>query len=447
MGRGIILVVVDCLRADHVSSYAYARETTPTLDEIAAAGTRWSNAYATSSWTRPCVTSLLTGLYPTAHGATEGIKRSKGRLEARTHVLNETTPTVAQRLSAGGWRCGAFLNNQQLGEFSRLSRGFDEYHPVLGKADAILEAARNWVASDPQRPFFLYLHFLEAHWPYKPRRRHVAQFGGDRDRNHFRDFSGRDYAVLGKQLARGERTLSTQELSDMVLMYDAAIRRLDGKIRDVREALAAIVGAEGLTMLATADHGEELLDHGRIGHGHSLFEELIRVPLIAGGAGVPHGVVIDAPVSMTGMPDAILEIAGLGPQARLLRPGDDDAVYSELCIQHRLRQTCRVGRWKLHREIRFTPDDPRFDPAASFFDQRQRCSHAVHYELYDLADDPGERRDRAGDAACDDVQRGLLARLENWWSEQNAMAPTRAQTEVAVADPIVSQLRDLGYLE
>src|SRR3990172_5346248 len=116
MVRGIMLVVIDCLRADHVSCYGYERPTTPTIDSLAQHGLTWRNAHSTSSWTKPSVASLLTGLYPCQHGVLRGVKRSKGRTGLATDVLACESPTIAEVLSNSGWRCAAFSNNVQLEE-------------------------------------------------------------------------------------------------------------------------------------------------------------------------------------------------------------------------------------------------------------------------------------------------------------------------------------------
>src|SRR3972149_11923787 len=110
--RGVLIMVIDCLRADPLSCYGYRRPTTPTIDALAERGVLWEKAYSVSSWTKPAVTSLLTGLYPCQHGAYEGIKRGRGRQPATTDRLRPACSTLAETLSACGWRCGAFINNE-----------------------------------------------------------------------------------------------------------------------------------------------------------------------------------------------------------------------------------------------------------------------------------------------------------------------------------------------
>lgn len=284
----VLLIVFDGVRADHVSAYGYERPTTPTLDALAKDGVLWERAYSTSSWTKPSVASLFTGLYPSGHGAFQGIKRSKGR-HVTTDVVTCPQPILAESFRAAGWRCGAFINNAQLGTFSGLNRGFEMYDDAAGKADRLLGAFWRWFDRDPKVPTFAYLHFLEAHYPFKPRRRHVRMFGGDRDTNVFNGFRARDYGRLRRAIARGQATLSPDELHQMIQLYDGAIRRLDGKLRETLNGFEQRSARDDLSVFLTADHGEEFLDHGHIGHGQSLYDELVHVPLVASVPGGPAG--------------------------------------------------------------------------------------------------------------------------------------------------------------
>lgn len=450
--RHIVLIVIDCLRADHVSAYGYQRATTPILDALAGEGVLWENAVSASSWTRPSITSLLTGLYPSQHGALEGVKRSRGKFSV-PGVLNGSVETLAQRLSARGWSCGAFLNNHQLDPFSGLDRGFAVYRPAIGKADLILAGYRDWFRRSVPTPTFTYLHFLESHWPYKPRRRHVAEFGGDRDTNYFRGFSGRDFGRLRQAIEAGEQTLTSEQIEQMVQMYDGAVRRLDGKIEAVLELLRDAGAEQETAVFVTADHGEEFLDHGLIGHGHSLYDELVHVPLVARIPGGPAGERRGVPVSHVDLFAALLEITGIDSDARpsgrgLLR--DDTAaepVFSELRIQHRYWQAIRAADWKLHRRLRFDRSDARYDPGRSVADLRAVCPHRVAVELYNLCSDPHERNDLSRNPANADRCSALLHRLDGWWDQIQATADRSPTVEIELDPLVAKQLQALGYLE
>jgi len=451
MVRGIVLVVIDCLRADHVSCYGYGRPTTPTIDSLAEHGLTWRNAHSTSSWTKPSVASLLTGLYPCQHGVLRGVKRSKGRVGITTDALVGESPTMAEVLSNSGWRCAAFLNNVQCEEYTGFNRGFGTYVPIGGKADRLLEMLNAWLGENANVPFFVYLHFLESHWPYKPRRRHVQMFGGDRDTNMFRDYSARDYARLRRALSRGETTLPGEQFDEMVRMYDGAVRRLDGKVKVLLQILRER-GAWNETALAvTADHGEEFLEHGTIGHGHSLYDELTHVPLMVRWPGGPMNELRDHPVSLVDLPRTLLSIAGL----RAEFPGCDlvveaqepSSVCSELSIRNRYTQTLRVGSWKLHHRTVF---DAGVDAKPLELLRRARTGVLAHHEtaeLFDLSTDPGERFNlAAGGKQAETVSR-LTDQLRRWWSGLQGGPSEEPGGEVQVDEAVIQRLRALGYIE
>jgi arylsulfatase A-like enzyme len=394
------------------------------------------------------VASLFTGLHPCEHGAFEGIKRSRERLTT-TDALPPDVPTLAQTLSSAGWRCGAFINNGQLGEFAGLARGFGAYLPAAGKADRLIGSFLQWLDQEPSRPFFAYLHFLEAHWPYRPRRRHVAQFGGDRDASRFRDFSARDYGRLRQAISRQEQHLSDDVLEDMVRMYDAAVRRLDGKVKLVLKALQQRGLDQETVLLVTADHGEEFLDHGLIGHGQSLYEELIHVPLVMCVPRGPRGQRRGEPVSHVDVAATLLACAGLPlpPERRDLLADEhaEGAVCSELRVGRRYSQAIRSGPWKLHQRRHFS--DAQACGAWTRFDDTGWPAPLATCELYDLQSDPAERRDLASDPQWKPVRDRLTAELDSWWDERRSRRLAASGCEVAIDERVVERLRELGYVD
>jgi arylsulfatase A-like enzyme len=445
----ILLIVFDGVRADHVSAYGYERATTPTLDSLAAKGVLWERAYSASSWTKPSVASMLTGLYPSSHGAFQGIKRSKGR-HVTTDVVRCARPTFAESLTAAGWRCGAFINNAQLGDFCGLNRGFEAYDSSAGKADRLIASFLEWLEGDADTPTFAYLHFLEAHYPFKPRRRHVRMFGGDRDNNPFYGYRARDYGRLRRAISRGETSLSGDELYQMVQMYDGAIRRLDGKLREILDALEAGRGLHDLSTFVTADHGEEFLDHGRIGHGQSLYDELIHVPLIASVPSFVGGVRHRDAVSLVDLPETIRRVAGLAPDSSerdlLLQNGSAPPVFSELRIRNRYTQCIRKDRFKLIRKYKFDAAEGA-DASMSPFECRESLPHEVKTELFDTSSDPGETVNLNGSTTHDVEAQTLCRDLDDWWSRSSGDARAGGDGEVELDDRVVQRLRDLGYIE
>ncbi len=449
MPRCILLITIDCLRADHVASYGYHRATTPTIDALGERGVLWEQAHSLSSWTKPSVASLLTGLYPGEHGAYQGIKRSKGRLTT-TDILSSSRATLAETLSKAGWRCGAFINNAQLGEFTRLDRGFETYVPTAGKADRLIDMFREWLTTDLQAPAFAYLHFLETHWPYKPRRRHMKMFGGDRDANHFRDFSARDFGRMRRAIKHEEFALPETHLEQIIQMYDAAIRRVDGKVKIILATLKELGLREETALFITADHGEEFLEHGGIGHGQALYEELTHVPLIAQVPGGPQGQRRTAPISQVDLAHSLMHVANVAgdlPGADLLdeqvkpRP-----VCSELRIGHRYMHTIQSGNWKLHRRYKFDADNGELNTGRTMREYAGSVSHVLSHELYNLESDPGERTNLADEPGHAAVRAQLETDLDHWWSAATSeQAP--ADSEIEIDAQVVERLRDLGYID
>ncbi len=446
----VILAVIDCLRPDHLGFAGYPRPTSPTLDEWAARGIVWEQAHSASSWTRPAVTSLLTGLYPAQHGVLSGIRHRDGRARSFCESYAGAHPTLAERFRTAGWRCAAFIHNAQLGPFSGMDRGFDEYWWDKGDAPVILDALERWLAAEPGRPAFVYLHFLEVHWPYRPRRRHVQLFGGDRDTNPFYPLAGPDFGKLRRSVERHEMTLAPSDVEQIVQLYDAMIRRLDKQIHELEALLERLQRLRRAALVVTADHGDEFYDHAMIGHGHSLYEELTHVPLLARLPDGPAGLRISRPVSVVDLADTLLQcghIRDAWTQTSLLEPNSvPRPVVSELRTKHRYVQAIQCASWKLHRRFRLAdaepPDVRQYSPA-----DWRKSAQEIQHELYDLSADPHEQTNRRDDAACRERCMALELELDRWWDSCRSGQPAALRQLVEVDERIVSRLRDLGYME
>jgi len=449
--RNILFIVVDCLRADHVSCYRYPQPTTPTIDRLAEGGCLWKRAYSASSWTKPSVASLLTGLYPTQHGAFRGVKRNNLSATSTTDALRSKQPVLAESLSAGGWHCGAFINNAQLGSFTRLDRGFSTYAPAAGKADRLIGIFLEWLEANQNRPTFAYLHFLDTHWPYQPRRRHVAMFGGDRDTNVFRDYSARDYAKLRQDISNGKRTVGEDELTQITQLYDGSIRRVDSKLRIILAMLTELGLRDETAIFVTADHGEELLDHGQIGHGQSLHEELTHVPLIAHIPGGPNGVRRADPVSQVDLAHTVECLAGVDTKLAGSNLLDFNAtprpVCSELMIGRRYSQVMRTADWSMHRNYKIEAKDGDLDAKHTPHQWVTEHPHRLKCELYSKAKDPSEQVNRAKKSRYASTKAALTEQMDQWWQKIAADTDAGESSEVEIDALVVQRLRDLGYID
>jgi arylsulfatase A-like enzyme/peptidoglycan/LPS O-acetylase OafA/YrhL len=299
----IVLISIDTLRSDHVSGLGYGRPTTPVLDALARDGTIFTRAYSTASWTAPAIVSLLTGRYPLEHGITRG--RGGGRNVFAQSPLPGALPYLPRLLRTAGYRTLGLTANGHLARELAFDQGFDRYECIgFGDGAEIEAKITAWTPDRPgRRPTFIWLHFLDPHLPYR------AQ--GPWIREAWPEPPSDDEALAGATsgVALHGLGVSGLRLDYLRALYDSEIQRVDAIIGRV---LARIDDPRHTLVVVTADHGEEFLEHGDFGHGHSLYEEVIRVPLIIRQPEARMaGLVIDTPVSLIDVAPTILSVAGL----------------------------------------------------------------------------------------------------------------------------------------
>lgn len=317
----LVLILIDTLRADHVGAYGYARDTTPTLDALAAEGLRFDRAISQSSWTLPSMMSLFTGRHPPE------LPRGDPDLR-RVFALHEAETTLAEHLRAGGYRTISVATNpHNVDEIFSLMQGFDtKRYEASAPADWVVDRAIEsldavWSA-DREAPFFLFLHLMDVHEPYSPDPPYDTLFTSD-DASRHRVPQGVESPADLADEAVAEHQRNTQAL------YDGALRFADAEIGRLLTHLQS-AGVRDATVIAVAsDHGEAFWDSvalerahrlysqgqpGRygVGHGHTVFRELIQVPLILHGPGVPQGVRAE-PVRNLDLTPTLLALAGLDP--------------------------------------------------------------------------------------------------------------------------------------
>lgn len=429
----IVLVTVDTLRADRLSYAGYSLPTTPFLDRVARQGVVFSRSYATSSWTPPTMASLFTGTYPTTHGVVSG--EIAERRVLRQPVLPASLTTLAEAAKRAGYTTLGVASNRHLVRDLGFAQGFDRFFdpPDFRNGEAVnLEARRlleeefgpGWRALWRGRPVLLWVHYFDPHDPYLPYPPWLASHPPP-------------------AAASGEASparLTMRELKRRYPTPDAALAEAirpfyDGEVHRLDALVAALWRDLGLTddtlFVLTADHGEEIVDHGGLGHSQSLYEELVRVPLLLHWPrSLPSGVRIDTPVSAVDLLPTLLDLVGseVPPTlpGRSLAPfwrgaaAEPRPVFLELHPPKPQRLALVEGTWKLI-----------VDPA-----------DRDHAELYDLVRDPGETKNLA--AAESDRLRAMRERLRAW-RRALPLAPDREIRESE--DPgLIEQLKALGYL-
>jgi len=421
--RSVVLLVIDTLRADHLSLHGYARATTPALERFATRAAVFERAFAPSSWTLPSIGSLLTGRLPSAHGA--GLRLGAPSQFAR---LGDGVPTLAETLGARGYATAAFVANPYLVEAFGLARGFAVYEnaPVTNKrirrAPRIFASAEKWLREHGDRPFFLLVHVFDPHMDYDPPEEARGAFTGGIE-------SGLSLPLRDFREMREQGPLSPGDREFVRAAYDEEILGVDLALGAFLQSLADEGWLESALVVLTSDHGEELFDHGGFEHGHSLHQELLHVPLLVWGRGV-HASRVTAPVSLVDVLPTIAEATGV-PVARdaagvslwpLLREGGGALAQRALWAESTLYGPPQAAIVRWPHKLVLGAGAPR---------------------LFDLERDPAERRDLASEqperAAA--LEAELRARLER---AQQAQAPRQpAQLD----DGTRERLRALGYLD
>lgn len=419
----VIVYLVDTLRADHLGCYGYPRPTSPRIDGFAAEGILFEGAVAQSAWTRPSVTSLLTGLEPHSHGVQE-----------RLDGLPESFDTLPEILRREGYQTAAFVSSAVVTAKFGFGQGFDTFEqrvketiePERPTSAWVNEEALRWLEQrDPERPFFLFLHTLDPHMPYQPPEPFRRRLAPDADPR-----AGLLEQVVA--LRDGLRPSTAHDREEISALYDAEIAGNDAAFGRLIEELRARGLYDSLLLVFVSDHGEELLDHGGWEHGATLYQELVHVPLILKlPRGTGAGRRIGETVRQIDVLPTILEVLGSGAppdlQGRSLLPllqapsGRPPAAFSSLDVDGRRIESIVLGRRKL---IRTLAHDRR----------------PLGDELYDLAADPGERRSLA--AADPATVRGM-----SWLIERRMRTGAPPEAPQVPLDPeLEKELRALGYV-
>jgi len=422
--HNIIIVLVDTLRADHMSLYGYQRPTTPFIDTFASGAIVFERARSQSACTFPSVNSLLTSRY-----AFDFYIQGEGQMGIPAEY-----PTVAEILRARGYHTIAVSASpivratpSKENPNGGFGAGFDVFDEscLWGDAACVNERAME-LLEEVQEPFLLYLHYMDPHSHFAPPATHQNQFAGPYDGHDF--IAAGDFNPIAEMLYNNgpEIEISDRDLQHLVDLYDDEILYFDGQL----EQLVASLGEDNLLdrslLVFTSDHGEEFLEHGHIGHCRGVWDTLTRVPLLMKFPSIDDGVRVDAAVQLVDVLPTLLDEfgfddAGVPFEGTTLRPlfegGKPTRMYA-FTDQSKYR-AADDGRWQ------FILDG--VESKVTLYDL-----HADPLEKNDLFTASHPEGDRLGA-----ILNGWLKDTGQWVRFDEALAASKAKEE---------ELRALGYL-
>ncbi|UCG16349.1 MAG: sulfatase [Phycisphaerales bacterium] len=307
-GPDILLIVVDTLRSDKLGCYGSNLGATPRIDALAADGVRFERAYAHSPWTLPSLASMLTSLDPLHHGA--------GGQAGKFTRLRPWVRTLAECFRDEGYATASVVNVEFLTGPFGLTRGFDhvdfEVYPSnvqMRSAGRTTNAALAWLRAPRDRPFFLLVHYFDPHLVYAPPQPFRDKFADPRDRRDSSWVFGTRRQIGGYR--QGKTTFTRASIKRAEKLYDGEVAYTDSEVGRLLTGLRTMGLADSTVVVLTADHGEEFLDHDGFEHGHTLYDELVRVPLIIRFPGRFDAGTIEATVAHVDLAPTLCDLAGI----------------------------------------------------------------------------------------------------------------------------------------
>jgi arylsulfatase A-like enzyme len=349
--RRVVLVFIDTLRPDHLGVYGYERDTSPRLDAWAQDAAVFDQARSVSSWTLPSSRAALSGRQPEAWADAE---------------------TLPEAFAAEGWLTGAFVANHLLTPGFDMTRGW-AHHDYWGSnpAPKRVEAAQAWLAAHPDRDALVLLHLMDPHLPYSEPEPFASKWAGETPAKLKRGITRSGMAVLERKGMEPDEQAAVRTYTKD--RYDQNIAFTDDALGTFLEGLD-----DSTTVIVFADHGEEFWEHGGFEHGHSLYDELVRVPLIIKGPGVDAGR-HDTPVSLLDIAPTARALAGVSAGET-----DGASLVGLLGGEALAPRVLGLGR------SYYTPD-----LWGAVGGGQKWITGDGGQELYALASDPGEQQDLA----------------------------------------------------
>ncbi len=471
--QGVILMMADTLRKDHLDGYGYSRETAPFLNELASNGTLFLDNIAQATWTKVSTPTIMTSLYPISH-----------RVRDFPDRLPAAATTLAEVYCDAGYATVSYPSVLFTGKFSNLHQGFEELHEPnfierkgypSKTARRYIDRLGDWIEAHRDVPFFVFLHVFDPHDPFEPYRPYDSLWADPAKKEHHEEQLEKVRKVIKDPLRqrfgmpnRGELTQVGVDPDEYVNhdidWYDASIRAMDVEVARLFERLRTLGLADGTVFAFVSDHGEEFLDHGSMFHGQTVYGELTNVPLMLHAPGrVPAGLLISQTVGNIDLMPTLLELSHLplpdGLQGQSLLPllvaardttsDDEDALIAQ----------AEAAGWSHRPAFSEKPMTTGFgapppgdtEAYAAIFDgwklvhNTAKRAGTPEFELFDHRQDPLNLKNLA-DQHPDRVKE-LADKIAAWRKIAEEQALPETDSTEGLSDEELQRLRSLGYIQ
>jgi arylsulfatase A-like enzyme len=415
----IILISIDTLRADHLGCYGYSANTTPNIDKFSKDSVLFKNTIAQASSTEPAHASIFTSLIPSHHGAFFSTKKP----------IPPEIVTMAEILKENGYKTISYNGGGQVAAELGFDQGFDLYSSFPDKMDHLdrvfikkVESVIDWIKNNPNEKFFAFLHTFEVHHPYTPKKEYLHMF----DNSYQGALPGHISRKLLGNINEGRMKMSAEDKQHIINAYDGEIFSMDKAFGVLLDFLKKQGLYEDTLIVFTSDHGEEFGEHGTMGwHGHTLYDEQLKVPLIIKLTNSKHAsTIIGEQARSLDILPTVLDVLNIPPLECFegvsllgwLNKRNRTALFA-VSQQDTPRQThptsIRTNKWKLYDE-----------------------------KLFDLESDPLEQKEVQ--TGYKRIRKELRSELDyilslNQSAEEN--------TSVDLSEETLKTLKSLGYLQ
>lgn len=422
----VILIGIDTLRADHLGSYGYSRDTSPNIDRFASESILFENAIAQAVWTTPSFMSIMTALYPSVH---------KLQKHPETPKLDESVVTLAQVLRANGYRTASFNGGAYVSKEFGFDRGFDVYNsPPRDKIKTIQvktinDAALNWLSDNRDQKFFLFFHTYTVHTPYTPPASYGYKFFPTYNKTTDKKY------VLDKEylnaIRAGKETITDDEIRKSIALYDGEINYVDDEVGRLLKALDHLGVSDNTVVIFTSDHGDEFLEHGSVGHASTAYQELIHVPLIIRFPGIENSRIKNLVQSIDIMPTILDALNITGP------PQVQGVSLLPLIIEQKNVNPYAYNEGGQNGEIKaIIGEDLKWKYILNVENK--------HEELYDLENDPSEQNNLIDERP--EIAENLREELSKRIEENGRLAESYFTSAAELENETKEALKALGYI-